>query len=96
MSITQNLQLTLTPEDDTTTTFKAWRLSMNGEGSDSNMKKIDSAYGDLTEQTEQLQSKLNTVSDKVFGEAPKTWADVQSIVRNGAAAVLRYRRPVYC
>lgn len=86
MSITQNLQLTLTPEDDTTTTFKAWRLSMNGEGSDSNMKKIDSAYGDLTEQTEQLQAKLNTVSDKVFGETPKTWADVQSIVRNGAAA----------
>lgn len=86
MSTTQNLQLTLTPEDDTTTTFKAWRLSINGESSDSNMKKIDSAYGDLTEQTEQLQAKLNTVSDKVFGEAPSTWADVQSIVRNGAAS----------
>lgn len=86
MSTTQNLQLTLTPEDDTTTTFKAWRLSMNGESSDSNMKKIDSAYGDLTKQTEQLEAKLDTVSDKVFGDAPKTWADVQSIVRNGAAS----------
>lgn len=86
MSTTQNLQLTLTPEDDTTTTFKAWRLSINGESSDSNMKKIDSAYGALNEQTEQLQAKLDTVSDKVFGDAPKTWADVQSIVRNGAAS----------
>lgn len=86
MSNTPNLNLMLTPEDDTTTTFKAWRVGMNGEDSDSNMIKIDEAYGALNEQTKRLQSKVDTVSDKVFGEAPETWEDVQTIVRNGAAS----------
>ena len=86
MSNTPNLNLLLTPEDDTTTTFKAWRVGMNGEDSDSNMMKIDEAYGALNEQTKRLQSKVDTVSDKIFGEAPETWEDVQTIVRNGAAS----------
>lgn len=86
MSNTPNLNLMLTPEDDTTTTFKDWRTGINGEDSNSNMMKIDEAYGSLNEQTIRLTSKVNTVSDKVFGEAPQTWADVQNIVRNGAAA----------
>lgn len=86
MSKTPNLNLLLTPEDDTSTTFKAWRVAMNGEDENSNMAKIDEAYGALNDQTQRIQSKVNTVSDKVFGEAPTTWADVQTIVRNGAAA----------
>ena len=86
MSNTPNLNLMLTPEDDTTTTFKEWRTGINGEDSNSNMMKIDEAYGALDEQTRRLQSKVNTVSDKVFGEAPTTWEDVQNIVRNGAAS----------
>ena len=32
-----------------------------------------------------LQSAVNVISDKVFRESPKTWADVQSIVRAGLA-----------
>ena len=36
MSNTPNLNLMLTPEDDTTTTFKDWRTGINGED-DSNM-----------------------------------------------------------
>ena len=86
MSYTPNLNLLLTPEDDTTTTFKEWRTGINGEEGNSNMTKIDEAYGALNEQTQEMQAKVNTVSDKVFGEAPKTWGDVQTIVRNGAAA----------
>ena len=86
MSYTPNLNLLLTPEDDTTTTFKEWRTGINGEEGNSNMTKIDEAYGALSEQTQEMQAKVNTVSDKVFGEAPKTWGDVQTIVRNGAAA----------
>ena len=86
MSKTPNLNLLLTPEDDTSTTFKDWRVGMNGEDENSNMSKIDQAYGALNEQTQRIQSKVNTVSDKVFGETPKTWSDVQTIVRNGAAA----------
>lgn len=46
MSKTTNLGLELTPEEDTTTTFKDWRLSINGE-SNSNMIKIDNAYSGL-------------------------------------------------
>ena len=86
MSNTPNLNLMLTPDDDTTTTFKAWRTGMNGEDSNSNMMKIDEAYGALDQHCDMLQAKVDVVSDKVFGDAPKTWADVQSIVRNGAAA----------
>ena len=85
MSNTPNLNLMLTPEDDTTTTFKDWRIGINGE-EDSNMTKIDEAYGALNKQTQEIQSKVNTVSDKVFGDAPKTWKDVQTIVRSGAAS----------
>lgn len=79
MSTTNNLNLTLTSEDDTATTFKTWRLSINGESSDSNMNKIDKAYGDLSDQ-------IHVISDKVFNEAPRTWADVQGIVRSGLAS----------
>lgn len=86
MSYTPNLNLLLTPEDDTTTTFKDWRVGINGEEGNSNMAKIDEAYGALNNQTQKIQSKVDVVSDKVFGEAPKTWGDVQTIVRNGAAA----------
>ncbi|MBQ7821306.1 MAG: hypothetical protein IJ391_03385 [Clostridia bacterium] len=86
MSYTPNLNLLLTPEDDTTTTFKDWRVGINGEEGNSNMAKIDEAYGALNDQTQKIQSKVDVVSDKVFGDAPKTWGDVQTIVRNGAAA----------
>lgn len=86
MSYTPNINLMLTPEDDTTTTFKAWRTGMNGEESDSNMMKIDEAVGALDEHCDRLQAKVDTVSSKVFGESPQTWADVQTIVRSGAAS----------
>lgn len=86
MSYTPNLNLLLTPEDDITTTFKDWRVGINGEEGNSNMAKIDEAYGALNDQTQKIQSKVDVVSDKVFGDTPKTWEDVQTIVRNGAAA----------
>ncbi|MBQ7718752.1 MAG: hypothetical protein IJT38_05575 [Clostridia bacterium] len=85
MSYTPNINLMLTPEDDTTTTFKAWRTGINGE-SNSNMTKIDTAIGDLDDNYERVNAKVSVISDKLFGESPKTWADVQSIVRNGAAS----------
>ncbi|MDO4562220.1 MAG: DUF6273 domain-containing protein [Clostridia bacterium] len=86
MSYTPNINLMLTPEDDTSTTFKQWRTGMNGEDSDSNMMKIDEAVGALDEHCDRLQAKVDTVSSKVFGESPQTWADVQTIVRSGAAS----------
>lgn len=86
MSNTPNLNLILTPENDTSTTFKEWRAGINGEDSNSNMMKIDEAYSALNDQTQKIQSKVDVVSHKVFGEVPKTWADVQTIVRNGAAS----------
>jgi hypothetical protein len=84
MSQTPHLGLELTAENDNTTIFKNWRISMNGE-SNSNMTKIDEAFGEMDEHCDEMQSKLDTVSQKVFGESPMTWADVQTIVRNGAA-----------
>lgn len=86
MSYTGNLNLLLTPEADTSTTFKAWRVAMNGE-SNSNMMKIDTAYGDLDDAVRQAQAKVDAVSAKVFGGGDiNTWADVQAIVRAGAAS----------
>lgn len=46
MSESPNLGLHLTGQT-TDETFLAWRLLENGTGSDSNMMKLDQAYGDL-------------------------------------------------
>lgn len=86
MSNTPNLNLSLTPADDTTTTFKAWRTAMNGTDGNSNMTKIDEAYGNLNKDCKEISAKVDAVSSKVYGDAPKTWKDVQNIVRSGAAA----------
>ena len=41
MAITKNLKLTLTPDSEaSSTTFKTWRNSINGDNN-SNMQKID-------------------------------------------------------
>lgn len=48
MGYTENLGLLLTPTDDHTTTFKAWRIALNGEVN-SNMQILDEAYGGLTD-----------------------------------------------
>jgi len=85
MSYTSNLNLLLTPASDTTTTFKTWRVGINGE-SDSNMLKIDAAYGSLDTRVAAAQAKADAVSAKVFGGNIETWKDVQDIVRSGAAA----------
>ena len=65
MSYTQNLSLLLTPEADTTTTFKSWRVGINGEG-DSNMTKIDDAFGTLDSGVKAAQAKADAVSAKVY------------------------------
>ena len=61
MSYTPNLNLLLTPEDDTTTTFKEWRTGTNGEEGNSNMTKIDEAYGALSEQTQEMQANYTAI-----------------------------------
>lgn len=97
MSNTANLNLTLTPENDTTTTFKAWRLAMNGEG-DSNMIKIDKAVGEIDKALEESVSeetfldKLQTTNKMLTIIAAQkgrptayTYADIHEIVRSGLA-----------
>lgn len=98
MSNTTKLNLILTPDDDTTTTFKEWRLVMNGED-DSNMIRIDDAVGavnDVLEDTineetflEKLQTtnKMLTIIAAQKGEpAVYTYKDIQAIVRSGLAS----------
>jgi len=85
MSYTSNLNLLLTPASDTNTTFKTWRVGINGED-DSNMLKIDAAYGNLDTRVTAAQAKADSVAEKVFGGGIETWKDVQDIVRSGAAA----------
>lgn len=58
---TANLKLAVTPES-TVKTFKAWRLEMAGD-SDSNMTKIDNAFG----QMETELSALKSFQNKVYG-----------------------------
>ena len=82
---TKNLGLMLTAENDTTTTFKAWRVGMNGE-TNSNMTIIDEAYGNMDAAVKAAQAKADAVSEKVFGGEINSWKDVQDIVRSGAAA----------
>lgn len=82
-SFTPNIDLLLTPADDTTTTFKEWRVGINGENDNSNMAKIDKAIGDLNQNCSELSAKVDTVFDK---KSVQTWKDVQSIVRSGLAS----------
>lgn len=80
MSYTPNINLMLTSEGDTTTTFKEWRVGINGENDDSNMSKIDKAIGDLTQTCSRLSAKIDDAT-------LQTWKDVQAIVRSGLASM---------
>lgn len=82
-SFTPNIDLLLTPADDTTTTFKEWRTGINGDNNNSNMAKIDKAIGDLNQNCSELNAKVDAVFDK---NSVQTWKDVQSIVRSGLAS----------
>lgn len=97
MSNTTNLDLTLTPENDTTTTFKAWRTAINGE-ENSNMTKIDDAVGSVNTALEatvndetfleklQTTNKMLTIIAAQKGQPTAyTYKDVQEIVRSGLA-----------
>lgn len=57
MSFTPNFNLMLTPEADTTTTFKQWRVALNGEAN-SNMIKIDNALKDAMDKAEKVEESL--------------------------------------
>lgn len=92
MSSTTNLGLTLTPESDTTTTFKNWRVAMNGEGTSSNMSKIDKAVGDVKRIAQAAAeaagvagvADLSVTPDKTL--ANNTPATIQAVAKAGVGA----------
>lgn len=84
MSNTTNLGLVLTPEEDSSTTFKAWRLAMNGE-SNSNMIKIDNAYGELKQAVCDYYAGVDLTvkfADEVANYS-SAWAWIQDRISNG-------------
>lgn len=56
-SFTPNISLLLTPADDTTMTFKEWRVGINGEGNNSNMAKIDAKFGDVDSRLDDITNE---------------------------------------
>lgn len=62
MSNTQNLKL-VTTEDNSYISFGEYRKIINGE-SNSNMTKIDKAYGDIKSSLDSVLNKTNNKSDK--------------------------------
>lgn len=59
-STTTNLGLHLlgTSVQDKETYFEAWRQDLNGEGSTSNMNIIDTAYGDMAEDIQEIKDGI--------------------------------------
>lgn len=74
-SYTPNIDLLLTPESDTTTTFKEWRTGINGEGDNSNMSKIDKEVGQLKD-TVNRNLKIPTYFGKII--FPKFFAQYKT------------------
>ena len=72
MSKTANLRLELTGTSsaDTSQSFLTWRQKINGEGSDSNMQIIDSAFG-------RIKEDLDAISVNEHGGSPTIycWGD---------------------
>ena len=54
MSVTPNIGLKTTPEE-TSKSFLEWRLELTDE-TNSNMSKIDDAFGETTEKISQIES----------------------------------------
>lgn len=85
MSKTTNLGLELTPEEDISTTFKAWRLSINGEV-DSNMIKIDNAYGGLEQRVCERYEGVDLsvkFADEISNYA-NVWLWIQARIQSGS------------
>lgn len=55
------------------------------KASKTEVSSLDEKTDDLEKELGDVKTKLEAVSEKVFGKEPKTWEDVQSIVRAGAA-----------
>lgn len=68
MAKTLNYNLTIYPTEETAITFKAWRNSIAGTVSDSNMQIIDSVLKRIEEKAEDLTVTANVYTDHQMQE----------------------------